>query len=386
MTREEAIGLRLHNQLLIGSQYEKPEEIVEWMGMMQAQDYNYFRWAIGMRMKEPKMEAVKESFSSGKIVRLHLLRCTVQAVSAQDYPWLMQLCRERNLNTIKSWPSYNQANFSEQYYQEGTEALKGILAHNLSLTKKGIGVEMEKLGLPSDTAHLNQILLRGEMEGLVCSGEMRGKDATWALVDERLKALGVFEPQLSETETLTLVARKYFRSHSPASFEDFCWWTGLPISQNRKAIEQIASELEEVLVEDSSPNGNKQMMFVYKETINKRQEYIKDALKNDTLEQHPSGTTEDKSAILLPPYDEYLIGYKSRWISLDKKHEAKAHNRFGIFKPVILYKGKVVGNWKASLDQGAKNIETDIFTKKREIGIRRVQQAEKQLRDFTISH
>ncbi len=386
MTREEAISLRLNSQMLIGSQCEKPEEIVEWMGMMQAQDYNYFRWAIGMRMREPKMDAVKESFSSGKILRLHLLRCTVQAVSAQDYPWMMQLCRERNLNTIKSWPSYNQTNFSEQYYQEGTEALKGILAHNLSLTKKGIGEEMEKLGLPSDTAHLNQILLRGEMEGLVCSGEMKGKDATWALATERLKALGVFEPQLSETETLTLVARKYFRSHSPASFEDFCWWTGLPISQNRKAIEQIASELEEVLVEDSSPNGNKQMMFVYKETINKRQEYIKDALKNDTLEQHPSGTTEDKSAILLPPYDEYLIGYKSRWISLDKKHEAKAHNRFGIFKPVILYKGKVVGNWKASLDQGAKNIETDIFTKKREIGIRRVQQAEKQLRDFTISH
>ncbi len=244
MTREEAIGLRLHNQLLIGSKCKKPEEIVEWMGMMQAQDYNYFRWAIGMRMKEPKMEAVKESFSSGKIVRLHLLRCTVQTVSTQDYPWLMQLCRERNLNTIKSWPSYNQANFSEQYYQEGTEALKGILAHNLSLTKKGIGEEMEKLGLPSYTAHLNQILLRSEMEGLVCSGEKKGKDATWALATERLKALGVFEPQLSETETLTLVARKYFRSHSPASFEDFCWWTGLPISQNRKAIEQIASELE----------------------------------------------------------------------------------------------------------------------------------------------
>ncbi len=383
MTREEAIGLRLHNQLLIGSQCEKPEEIVEWMGMMQAQDYNYFRWAIGMRMREPKMEAVRESFSSGKILRLHLLRCTVQAVSAQDYPWMMQLCRERNLNAIKSWASYNQINFSEQYYQEGTEALRGILAHNLSLTKKGIGVEMEKLGLPSDTAHLNQILLRGEMEGVLCSGEMRGKDATWALVDERLKALGVSKPKLSETEALALLARKYFRSHSPASFEDFCWWTGLPISQNRKAIEQIASELEEVQVKDSLPNGNKQTMFVYKGLTSKGQEYIKDALKNDALEQHPTGTTEDKSVILLPPYDEYLIGYKSRWISLDKKHEAKAHNRFGIFKPVILYEGKVVGNWKASLDQGAKNIETDIFTKKREIGVRKVQQAEKLLRDFT---
>ena len=386
MTREEAIGLRLHNQLLFGSQCEKPEEIVEWMGMMQAQDYNYFRWAIGMRMREPKIEAVKESFSSGKILRLHLLRCTVQAVSAQDYPWMMQLCRERNLNTIKSWSSYNQTNFSEQYYQEGTEALKGILAHNLSLTKKGIGVEMGKLGLPSDTAHLNQILLRGEMEGLVCSGEMKGKDATWALVSERLKALETENDAMQkETEALALLARKYFRSHFPASFEDFCWWTGLPISQNRKAIEQIASELEEVLVEDSLSNGNKQTMFVYKDLTSKRQECVKAALKNEILEQQsPSGAAGGKSIILLPPYDEYLIGYKSRWISLDKKHEAKAHNRFGIFKPVILYEGKVVGNWRTSLDQGAKKIETDIFTKKREIGVRRVQQAENLLRNFCL--
>ena len=284
---------------------------------------------------------------------------------------MMELCRERNLNTIKSWPSYNQTNFSEQYYQEGTEALKDILAHNLSLTKKGIGEEMEMLGLPSDTAHLNQILLRGEMEGLVCSGEMMGKDATWALVDKRLKALGIAKPQLSETESLALLARKYFRSHSPASFEDFCWWTGLTLTQNKKAIEQIASELKEVLVEDSLPNGNKQTMFVYK-----GQEYEKWIGK---------GQENNKTVILLPPYDEYLIGYKSRWVSLDKRHEAKAHNRFGIFKPVVLYEGKVVGNWKASLDQGAKNIETDIFTKKRKIGVRRVQQAEKHLRDFTIS-
>lgn len=375
MNLKEAITFRLHNQQLLRPQFEKAEEVVEWMGMMQAQDYNQFRWAIGMRMKNPQLEAVKESFSAGRIVRLHLLRCTVQAVTAQDYPWMLALCRERNLSTIKSWPSYNKTNFSEQYYQEGTETLKEILADGRSLTKKCIGEEMAKLGFPSDIAHLNQILLRGEIEGLLISGEMQGNSTTWALTERRFKTLEKFqdktEQQLSSREALAILARNYFRSHSPASFEDFCWWTGLSITQNRTAIQQIASELEEVKIKKHPKE--EQTLFIYK------LHSIEDSLAGRNV---PASTTEENPVILLPPYDEYLIGYKSRWISLDKIHEPKAHNRFGIFHPVILYQGKVVGNWKASVALKAKCIETDLFSQKREIGIRRLQKAKDALQQF----
>lgn len=146
----------------------------------------------------------------------------------------------------------------------------------------------------------------------------------------------------------------------------------MTITQNRQAIKQIASELEEVQV-------GKQEMYIYQAPLYcaslERSQHI-DSIKTDNQEH---------SVHLLPPYDEYLIGYKSRWIALDKKYEAKAHNRFGIFKPVILLDGKAVGNWKASLLQGAKTIETDIFTQKREMGIKRLEKAKKSLQDFTTS-
>lgn len=111
MTTAEAMASRLNNQQLKHTQFEKVEDLVNWMGMMQAQDYRQFRWAIGIRMKTPDAEAIKNSFSAGSIVRLHLLRCTIQAVSAQDYHWILDLCKERNLSTIKSWPSYNKTTF-----------------------------------------------------------------------------------------------------------------------------------------------------------------------------------------------------------------------------------------------------------------------------------
>lgn len=351
MITDEAIAVRLHCQQLLDPQFSRAEDVVGWMGMMQAQDYSQFHWAIGVRLKEPKMETVKDSFSSGRIVRLHLLRCTVQTVTAEDYPWMLELCKERNLSTIKSWPSYKRADFSGQYFKEATDALKEMLAGGRSMTKKRIGEEMSRLGLPGDSDHMHQILLRGEIEGLVYSGEMQGRDATWRLAQHETIC-----PQLSRNEALSVLARKYFRSHSPASFEDFCWWTGLTVTQNRRAIQLIAPELEEVMV-------GEQTMFVY---------------KSDYYQQ----TASDKPVHLLPPYDEYLIGYKSRWVALNKRHEHKAHNKFGIFHPVILYNGKVVGNWKASLASGAKVVETDVFAQKREMGVRRLEKGKDALRMF----
>ena len=323
------------------------------MGMVQAQDYSYFRWAVGMRMKIPSLKALKESFSQGKILRVHLLRCTVQAVTPQDYVNLVSLCRESNLRATRSWAKQIGEEYSESYYREGLDAVREILSGDNSLTKKEIAVRLSSLGIPSDTARVKHLLLRGEIEGILYSGEMTGRDATWTLSEETLKGTDI-QP-LSPGEAVADLARKYFRSHSPASLEDFHWWTGLPLTQCRKAIESIASEIEETLVED-------QKMFIY-----------------SALRPIAPLSTE---VLLLPPYDEYLIGYKSRHLALDARFEARAHNRSGNFWPVVLLGGRVVGNWRASLERGATDISTDIFTRAGKVGVHRLEAAKASLRDF----
>ena len=54
--------------------------------------------------------------------------------------------------------------------------------------------------------------------------------------------------------------------------------------------------------------------------------------------------------LLIPPYDEYLIGYKSRDIVLPPEHRHHAHNNSGIFQPVIAYDGTICGNWSPFKD------------------------------------
>ena len=351
ISRQEAIVLRLLHQHLLSSQYEKPEDIVAWQGAMQAQDYNYFRWAIGIRQSVPQLTQLQEAFAKAELLRLHLLRCTVQVVSKNDIDWLLPLCKERNLSTLQSWQKSISTAFTQNYFEEVTHPLCELLYGGKSLSKKAIANRLTTLGLLPDDKLLNPLLLRAEIEGLLCSGTMQGKEATWALLSERVPAVTL----ITLNEALKLLAQKYFRSHSPASLEDFVWWSGLPKMQCKKAIEGIASELEEVLVE-STP------MYLYRNNF--------------------EVTDYAKTIHLLPPYDEYLIGYKSRWVALDKKHEAKAHNKFGIFKPVILHEGRVVGNWKASIDKQATNLTTDLFAEKTKVKKQSLREATDQLVRF----
>ena len=354
MNKQEAIQIRMLNQQLLSPLYERPEDIVAWQGAMQAQDYNYFRWAIGIRQRIPQLVRLQEAFAKAELLRLHLLRCTVQVVSHTDIGWLLSLCKERNLRTLQSWHKSINISFSESYFEEITYVLQELLAGGKSLPKKAIAEELTSLGLLPDDRLLTSLLVRSEIEGLLCSGVMQGREATWALLSERVPTICSLTPD----EALKQLAVKYFRSHSPASLEDFVWWSGLPKTQCRKALVLIAPEIEEIKVEE-------EMMYLYHNT--------------------PDCSDYAGMVLLLPPYDEYLIGYKSRWVALEKKHTAKAHNNFGVFKPVILHEGRVVGNWKASIDKQAANLTIDFFAEKSKIGKRNLQGAVNQFVEFCKS-
>ena len=351
MNKQEAIQIRMRNQQLLSPLYEKPEDIVAWQGAMQAQDYNYFRWAIGVRQRTPQLVGLQEAFAKAELLRLHLLRCTVQVVSQTDIGWLLPLCKERNLRTLQSWHKSINVSFSESYFEEITIALQELLAGNKSLPKKAIAEELASLGFLLDDKLLTSLLVRSEIEGLLCSGQMQGREATWALLSERVPTICSLTPN----EALKQLAIKYFRSHSPASLEDFVWWSGLPKTQCKKALTLIATEVEEIKVEEET-------MYLYHNTL--------DCPDNARM------------VLLLPPYDEYLIGYKSRWVALEKKHIAKAHNNFGIFKPVILHEGRVVGNWKASIDKQAANLITELFAEKSKIKQQSLQEAINRFMEF----
>ena len=179
------VALRLLNQQLVAPQFREPEEVVRYMGAMQAQEYRMMRWAVAMRTCKPSAKKFKEAYDSGRIIRMHLMRGTWQLVAAEDYWAWLTLC-----------------------------APKGIM-------------------LLGDTIHTEK-------------------------------------------------------------------WQG-------------------------------------------REFYLTDNCRTRGFRKG--------NYLLIPPYDEYLISYKSRDIVLSPEHRYRAHNNSGIFQPIIAKDGIICGNWSPFKDE-----------------------------------
>ena len=130
------VALRLLSQQLICPQFYKPEDVVSYMGAMQAQEYRMMRWAVAMRTKKPSAKAFKKAFDSGLIIRLHLMRGTWQLVSAEDYWPLLELCSAKALAVIKGWMNSNKISIPEEEVMKIREILVRTAAEKGSVTKE----------------------------------------------------------------------------------------------------------------------------------------------------------------------------------------------------------------------------------------------------------
>ena len=80
-----------------------------------------------------------------------------------------------------------------------------------------------------------------ELDGIICSGPRRGKQFTYALLDERVPPA----PALSRDEALAALTVRYFTSHGPATVRDFVWWSGLTVKDARSGIEMAGKALSQ---------------------------------------------------------------------------------------------------------------------------------------------
>ena len=314
------IALRLLNQQLIGPQFDTPAELVDYMGAMQAQEYRLMRWAVAMRTKKPSAKAFKQAFDSGQILRLHLMRGTWQLVSAEDYWPLLELCSAKALAVIKGWMRSNQISIPEEEVRRIREILVQTAADKGSVTKEDFVQALAEKDIHIDDHRLSYHIRYAELSGTLCSGDLLPMKATYALAADKVKNRN----KMDRDATLAMLARKYFQSRQPATLEDFVWWSGLNINDCRRGMELLGDYLHVETLRATSLQP-------------KREFYL-------TADCRTRGFRKGRY-ILIPPYDEYLIGYKSRDVVLSPDFSHKAHNNSGIFQPIIAHDGVICGNW-----------------------------------------
>ena len=308
------IAIRLLNQQLICPQFNNPEDVVSYMCAMQAQEYRMMRWAVEMRTRKPSAKAFKEAFDSGKIIRLHLMRGTWQLISADNYWPLLELCAPKAIAVTKGWMSSNKISIPDDELMRVRDILAQIAADKKSVTKEDFVDALAKKDIRMDEHRLSYHIRMAEMSGIICSGDLLPMKATYALTADKVKPY----VKMDRDNALLLFTRKYFQSRQPATLEDFAWWSGLNISDCRKGIALL---------------GN----TIHIEKWSGRDFYLTDDCRT-------RGFHKDKY-LLISPYDEYLISYKSRDIVLPAEYKHKAHNNNGIFQSIIAKDGRICGNW-----------------------------------------
>lgn len=320
------IARRLLSQQLICPQFSTPKEVVDWMGPMQAQDHRGIHWAVAMRTRKPSLDSFRRAFNAGEIVRFHLMRGTWQLVSAHDYWPFIDLCGPSAIARTTGWMRTNGISISDGELFRIRETMCRIIDDLKSATKEDIVHCLAERDIQMDDHRLSYHIRMAEMEGVICSGDMLPLRASYALTATKLPP----RVRMDRDEALLLFAKKYFRHSQPATFEDFVWWSGISVSNCKRAITLLGD-------------------WLHTEQWRGREFYLTDDARTRGFDR--------ERCILLPPYDEYLISYKSRDIVLPPAHTHRAHNQTGNFWPVILVGGEAAGNWSFAKD----NLSAELF-------------------------
>ena len=173
--------------------------------------------------------------------------------------------------------------------------------------------------------------------GTLCWGPLHDSgEQQLVLLDEWVPA----PRRLEREEALGEWALRYFRSHGPATRADFIWWTGLVAADVRAGIELARPELTEHIVDGV--------------------EYLMDPQTPDRL---AASRRRVRVPMLLPGFDEYLLGYRDRSAVLPPEFAQRVcPGANGVFAPTVVAAGQVVGTWRRVGTGARRRLEATPFT------------------------
>lgn len=308
-------ALRLHNQHILNSSLSSPEEAVKWFGAVQAQEYLFSLWALGLRIPGSTEASIKEAISSRKIVRTWPMRGTIHYVPAEDAAWMTALTARRVNQKFKN--QLEKMGLPHTTVLAAKPLLIKALENGDHLTRAELYETLEQGGIHDAKKFGLFIVAYWAQEGLLCFGIHRGKQPTFTLLERWIPN----QRTLELGESLAELTRRYFQSHGPATLHDFAWWSGLTIAEAKQGIELTGSFLVSHEYED-------------------KQYFTAASFDVSQLVSAEGG-------LLLPCFDEYTVSYKDRSAAVDK--ENLITYGYGVNWNNIIINGRIAGAWKRTV-------------------------------------
>ncbi|MGH7701091.1 MAG: winged helix DNA-binding domain-containing protein [Gemmatimonadales bacterium] len=321
---------RLGNQGLAGPGRRGPADVVGWLGAVQAQEYAPAKWGLALRMSARATDAeIERAVNAGRMLRTHVLRPTWHFVTPADIRWMLELTAPQVHRRMA--PYNRRLGLDPAVLVRAPAVFERALRDGHCLTRTELAGHLERAGLPYKGTHLAHLAMYAELEGVITSGPRRGKQFTYALLEERAPQAR----RLPRDEGLAELIRRYFRSHGPATARDFAWWSGLTMADARRGLDMSGARRRDV-----------------------------DGRTYWTVARPQQRDAGRPAVHLLPVYDEFLVAYRDR--------DAVPHGGYAFqtrpsgtvtFPHSLVIDGQVSGTWRAR--ETPDGLMVDLLPRKR---------------------
>lgn len=310
-------ALRLAHLGLTPDRFKSPAEAVSALGAVQAQDYEGAKNSLGLRVPGSTVADVDRAVTERQIVRTWPMRGTLHFVAAADIRWMLALMTPKMISGAAA--RRRELELDEQILTKAANIFTQALSAEHILTREQMLDLLASNGISPQGQRGYHVLVHLSQTGLICFGPPVGKQHTFVLLEDWLPP----GRELSGDDALAEIALRYFSAHGPATVQDLARWTGLNLGQARTGLSLVSDQLQEMVIEGQSYWLDPKL----------------GALSADELPM-----------LLLPGFDEYILGYKDRSAVLASEHASKiCPGNNGMFSPTIISQGQVVGTWKRKL-------------------------------------
>ena len=336
MLPDHLLRLRLANHYLTNPRLTDPTQLVAHLGAVQSQDYAGAKWALGQRLLDATDSSLDRAFDAGAILRTHVLRPTWHFVAPADIRWLLRLTAPR----VKASQVSNERKLGldEALFAHTNAVIAHALRGGKHLTRAELAAALRRAGITIAIAIANgqalaHVVAHAEIDAVVCSGPRRGKQFTYALLEERVPPPPSSAPQ-DRDAALAELTRRYFASHGPATAHDFAWWSGLTVVDATRRLDANRSHLTH-------------------ETV--------DGLTYWFAPLASPPPSKRSAVYLLPNYDEYTVAYRHRDLYYDPALKSGNPRDDVPFGNAIVAAGRVVGTWSRILARDTVTLQTRWF-------------------------
>lgn len=328
MKHAQIARTRLAASGLTDRPFRSADEVVRRHLAMQSQDYGPAKWSIGQRSGGLIDADVDAALADGSIIRTHVLRPTWHFVARDDARWLLTLSGPRVQKLLA--PRHRELGLDPRTLSRCEKVIADALTDR-HMTRKELGRVLKGKRIDIEGQRLPHILSHCELEMVVCSGALAGKQHTYALFDERV---GIGGRSFDRAEAIVELTLRYLGGHGPATVQDLRWWSGLTAGDIKEALAALGDRIESATV------GGVTLWSV----------------------EGDDRPAPRKGADLLQTYDELIVGYsESRYLGDPRADQARAAWRDrGVPGATVLVNGAVAGHWKRTV-RGTK-LEVEIVT------------------------